>query len=179
MRKRVEVHVSDHMPQACPLPHETRRGFLSNLLMILGIVAGYGLGLLHFLRYLVPLHRKTPRRELFAGTLAELPVGSSRTLKDLRGEGITLARVADVPDDPARGFRALSSVCPHLGCKVHWESANNRFFCPCHNGVFNKDGIAVSGPPAHEKKNLSTFEVKVNKDNGWVYVLVSGEAGHA
>ena len=174
--------MAETSPSACPLdrspPSPARRGFLANTLMIVGVVAGYGLGLLHFVQYLIPLRRKAARRELFAGTLDELPIGASRRLKDLRGEEITLARVAEDRDDPAKGFRALSSICPHLGCKVHWESANNRFFCPCHNGVFDKDGIAVSGPPAKEKKNLSTFEVRVNKDNGWVYVMVSGEGSY-
>lgn len=146
--------------------------------MLGGVVAGYGLGLFHFVQYLVPLRRKTPRREMFVGTLADLKVGSSITVRDPRGEEIALARVADNREDPASGFKALSSICPHLGCKVHWDPGRGEFLCPCHNGVFDKDGIAVSGPPAKEKKNLSTFEVRVNKEAGWVYVMVSGEGDH-
>ena len=44
-----------------------RRGFLASVLMWLGVAAGYGLGLKHFLEYLVPLGAKTRYRELFVG----------------------------------------------------------------------------------------------------------------
>lgn len=37
--------------------------------------------------------------------------------------------------------------CTHLGCAYHWESSKNQFLCPCHAGVFAKDGSVVSGPP--------------------------------
>ena len=45
-------------------------------------------------------------------------------------------------------FEAYSSTCPHLGCRVHWESEEGNFFCPCHRGVFDERGVGVSGPPA-------------------------------
>lgn len=154
----------------------TRRGFAATILMIVGLVAGYGLGAIHFFRYLVPLGRKGRRRELFVGTLREFQVGTSKTIRDPRGEGIALTRVSKNENNPAAGFKALSSTCPHLGCRVHWEGANERFFCPCHNGVFDKDGIATDGPPAKEGKNLSTYEVRVNAENGWVYVMVTEPA---
>jgi Rieske Fe-S protein len=28
-----------------------------------------------------------------------------------------------------------------------WIAEQQEFFCPCHNGVFSKDGAVVSGPP--------------------------------
>lgn len=140
--------------------------------MIAGVVAGYGLGAWHFFRYLVPLRRKVRTREMFVGTLDGLPVGSSLTVRDPRGAEIAVARVAERPDDPAAGFRALSGKCPHLGCRVFWEPANDRFFCPCHNGVFDPNGVAIEGPPAKENKNLSSYEVRVTPHNGAVFVLV-------
>jgi len=45
---------------------------------------------------------------------------------------------------------ALSPTCKHLGCTVGWNSdeANpNHFFCPCHNGLYTKDGTNVPGTP--------------------------------
>lgn len=171
--------MSDLSNQHCPIDRgndaPSRRGFVSTALMIGGVAAGYGLGLWNFLQYLVPLRRHTPKREMFVGTLADLKLGASITVKDPRGEEIALARVADDRENPAAGFKALSSKCPHLGCRVHWDAGKGEFICPCHNGVFDKNGIAVSGPPAKEKKNLSTFEVRVNKENGWVSIMVSGE----
>lgn len=45
---------------------------------------------------------------------------------------------------------ALSPVCKHLGCNVDWntDAANpEHFFCPCHNGLYTKDGTNVPGTP--------------------------------
>ncbi|WP_077213789.1 ubiquinol-cytochrome c reductase iron-sulfur subunit [Bacillus dakarensis] len=45
---------------------------------------------------------------------------------------------------------ALSPVCKHLGCTVAWntDDANpDHFFCPCHNGLYTKDGTNVPGTP--------------------------------
>lgn len=151
----------------------SRRSLVAGALMVLGIVAGYGAGLWQFFQYLVPLGSSRRMRPMFIGTLAQFPPGSSITVSDPRGEEIVVARPSDDPDDPARGFKALSSVCPHLGCKVHWEAANGHFLCPCHQGIFDKSGAAVSGPPAKEGQDLSTFDVVVNSQTGWVFVMVS------
>lgn len=142
--------------------------------MIVGVLAGYGTGLRHFFKYLVP-RRGGQFREMFVGPIDELPVGTAVTVTDPRGQDIVIARQKDDPDSPSRGFKALSSKCPHLGCKVHWEAPKGRFFCPCHAGVFNKDGIAIEGPPAKENRNLSTFDVRVDSDTGWVFVMVRRE----
>ncbi|MBD7936078.1 ubiquinol-cytochrome c reductase iron-sulfur subunit [Cytobacillus sp. Sa5YUA1] len=45
---------------------------------------------------------------------------------------------------------ALSPVCKHLGCTVNWngDKANeNHFYCPCHGGLYTKDGTNVPGTP--------------------------------
>ena len=56
---------------------------------------------------------------------------------------------------------ALSSVCPHLGCQVHWEAPKNRFLCPCHNGTFNAEGAPTGGPPKDAGQALLQFPIKV------------------
>ncbi|WP_313798504.1 ubiquinol-cytochrome c reductase iron-sulfur subunit [Cytobacillus sp.] len=45
---------------------------------------------------------------------------------------------------------ALSPVCKHLGCVVNWEgdaSKPEHFYCPCHGGLYTKDGTNVPGTP--------------------------------
>jgi cytochrome b6-f complex iron-sulfur subunit len=42
---------------------------------------------------------------------------------------------------------AFSAVCTHLGCIVQWEKAERVFFCPCHAGKFNANGVQAVGPP--------------------------------
>jgi cytochrome b6-f complex iron-sulfur subunit len=140
--------------------------------MLAGIVVGYGAGALHFFKYLVPLRQGRRERDLFVGTLAEFPVGRSVGVKDNRGQEIAITRLADVRDDPAAGFRALSTKCPHLGCRAYWDTAKQHFRCPCHEGIFDREGRAVSGPPAAEGKDLKTYEVRVDRGTGWVIVRV-------
>jgi len=153
-----------------------RRGAVATLLMFAGVIVGYGTGAWEFFKYLVPLRGGSNRREMFVGTLADFPVGASRNIRDPRGQEIAITRLTDGGGDPAEGFKALSTKCPHLGCSIHWEDANQRFRCPCHEGIFDKEGRAVSGPPAAENKDLSTYVVRVERQNGWIFVMVPEEA---
>lgn len=165
-------------PETTAPPGDSRRGFVSWILMFVGIAGGYGLGALHFFRYLVPLRRERKRREMFIGTLDALPLGATRTVRDPAGQEIIIARVADSPGHPPGDFQALSTKCPHLGCKVHWEAGKDRFRCPCHEGIFDKNGKAIAGPPAQEGKNLLRYEVRVNSKSRSVFVMVAAESAH-
>ena len=42
------------------------------------------------------------------------------------------------------GFKALSALCPHLGCVI---TSNVRGFrCPCHGSTFDSHGTVLGGP---------------------------------
>lgn len=64
---------------------------------------------------------------------------------------------------------ALSPVCKHLGCVVNWNSDKknqNKFFCPCHYGLYEKDGMNVPGTPP-----LAPLDVYPTKEkDGLLYV---------
>ncbi|HLO34005.1 MAG TPA: ubiquinol-cytochrome c reductase iron-sulfur subunit, partial [Anaerolineales bacterium] len=60
-----------------------------------------------------------------------------------------------------RDFIAMSNVCTHLGCRVRWIAEKNNFICPCHNGVFDKEGKVLAGPPP---RPLNRYQVKVEND---------------
>jgi Rieske Fe-S protein len=62
-------------------------------------------------------------------------------------------------DREGSGYRALSATCAHLGCRVHWEAAQKQFVCPCHGGVYDRDGNVVAGPPP---RGLERLNVRVN-----------------
>lgn len=58
---------------------------------------------------------------------------------------------------------ALSPVCKHLGCMVDWNTNKdepNRFFCPCHMGMYEKDGKNVPGTPPSAPLDVYPYKEK-------------------
>ena len=51
---------------------------------------------------------------------------------------------------------ALSSVCPHLGCAIDYDSAAGSFKCPCHKSAFSIDGQRQDGPSPRDLDPLPT-----------------------
>ncbi len=50
--------------------------------------------------------------------------------------------ISSTPD----GLIALSSLCTHQGCPVHWQSDAKTFLCPCHGAEFSNTGDALHRP---------------------------------
>ena len=100
---------------------------------------------------------------------ANLSVGDSILFRGPSGEQINVTRQARSggTDD----FIALSSTCPHLGCQVYWEAQNERYFCPCHNGTFDLQGVGTGGPPGDAGQSLPRYDLKV--ENGMLFIGVS------
>ncbi len=121
-----------------------------------GLTAGYGTFASLAVRYAFPTDVETPW--LYVAPATELDPGESLVFESPVGVKLTIARRlgGNESADPAEQFIALSSICPHLGCRVHWEPHNKRFFCPCHNGVFDPEGKPVSGPPKSAEQELRT-----------------------
>jgi succinate dehydrogenase/fumarate reductase iron-sulfur protein len=44
-------------------------------------------------------------------------------------------------------IEAISERCSHRGCRVNWDEPTGEFQCPCHKGVFDREGVPISGPP--------------------------------
>jgi Rieske Fe-S protein len=120
--------------------------------MALGMAVSYGTAALFALRYLTPNRRPRTWRA-YAGGVRDIPVGGSKTYTAPDGRKVVITNTG-------QGFVALSDVCPHLGCKVHWEEASQRFFCPCHGGAFDAQGVATAGPPAKAGQRLARYEIE-------------------
>jgi Rieske Fe-S protein len=135
--------------------------------MGLGLVGGYGALASIAVRYLFP-SRPEPRGWLFAVEVARVRPGGSVPYTTPSGESVIITRQGE--GEEASDFIALSSTCPHLGCRVHWEPQHDRFFCPCHNGTFDPNGQATGGPPKTAGQNLSRYRLKV--ENGLLLINV-------
>ena len=42
---------------------------------------------------------------------------------------------------------ALSNICTHMQCGVHWNQQLQQFLCPCHGGLYDINGVNIGGPP--------------------------------
>ncbi|WP_373047465.1 FAD-dependent oxidoreductase [Vulgatibacter sp.] len=79
-----------------------------------------------------------------------VPPSEVRSLDEVpRGEGrlvrLGVERLAVYRSDEG-GLQAVSPVCTHLGCYVHWNSGERSWDCPCHGSRFDTAGEVIHGP---------------------------------
>jgi glycine/D-amino acid oxidase-like deaminating enzyme/nitrite reductase/ring-hydroxylating ferredoxin subunit len=48
--------------------------------------------------------------------------------------------------DPEGKLFAVSPVCTHMKCRVHWNNVEKSWDCPCHGSRFAPDGAVIEGP---------------------------------
>ncbi len=150
---------------------QDRKSFLSSLVMAGGLTAGYGFFVAYAVKMFMSGH--DPKKAWLYVTEAEkVPKGATINYISPIGETAIITRLAEKGE--ADEFVALSDVCPHLGCRVHWEPAQNRFLCPCHNGQFDRSGRPLAGPPKDANQYLTRYPVKV--ENGLLYIQVAIES---
>ena len=162
--------------ESCPVDGnrsdgKDRRSFIarfSSLWMGLGLVSGYGYFASIILRFLYPSRQTNAKDKSwqFVTDLGSIKQGDSLTFISPAGEKAVITRMNMKGD--ASDFIALSSVCPHLGCQVHWEANKNRYFCPCHGGAFDPSGKATAGPPKAAGQSFPRFTLKV--ENNLLYI---------
>ena len=131
-----------------------------------GLIAGYGTFFGYAGRFLYPA-ADARTAWMFVTDVASMEPGASLSYRTPGGASVVVTRQAD------DRFLALSSTCPHLGCQVHWEASKERFFCPCHNGTFDKEGKGTGGPPGDAGQSLLQYPLKV--ENGLLYIEVPVE----
>jgi glycine/D-amino acid oxidase-like deaminating enzyme/nitrite reductase/ring-hydroxylating ferredoxin subunit len=71
--------------------------------------------------------------------LADIEPGEGEVLS-LDGERLAVYRNANGE------LSALSPVCTHLGCNVHWNTTEKSWDCPCHGSRFDPHGRVLNGP---------------------------------
>jgi quinol---cytochrome c reductase iron-sulfur subunit, bacillus type len=72
---------------------------------------------------------------------------------------------SDKPGAKVMPYVAISTRCAHLGCPVRYVQASEKFICPCHGGVYGKQGQVDGGPPV---RPLDRFYTKA--EGGRVFI---------
>jgi Rieske Fe-S protein len=65
------------------------------------------------------------------------------------------------------GVVAFSRRCTDLGCLVSWDKRREQFICPCHQGVYDKTGRNIAGPPP---RPLDRFDIVKRGDQLYVNI---------
>ena len=76
-----------------------------------------------------------------AMTRAEVDVPRPDSSRALREKGVYVWRVS------GEAIVVFSRNCTDLSCPVTYDPGSECFFCPCHGGIFAKDGERLAGPP--------------------------------
>lgn len=166
------MNLETEKTESCPIDGNNsngkdRRSFIarfSGCWMGLGLASGYGYFASVIVRFLYPSSQSASKNKSwqFVAVLSSFKQGDSLTFISPAGDKAVITRMNMKGDET--DFIALSSVCPHLGCQVHWESNNNRFFCPCHAGEFDSKGNPTAGPPKAAGQTLPQFTLKVENE---------------
>ncbi len=150
----------------------SRRSFLALATWAIGGVISIGIGI-PAIEYLIgPSLKKANKTEwirISSASKVEVDTPTLFKVKITRQVGWTVNEeelAVYILTSNGRDFIALSNTCTHLGCKIRWISDKGQFFCPCHNGVFNKDGQVVAGPPP---RPLDRYQIKV--EDGQLYIM--------
>lgn len=129
-----------------------RRGFLAAVTWLIGgaVAVAYAIPGIGYL--IGPAFKKRTERWLPLGATSKVELGQPTLFKvnvEKQTGWITDHQeiAAYVLTEDGRDYIAMSNVCTHLGCHVRWVEENGQFYCPCHNGIFDRGGNVVSGPP--------------------------------
>jgi len=143
-----------------------RRNFLIRISMGIAGIAVTATALPVVSAFLAPLLNKKEEQWRNVGALADFEVGQTKLVRfeDADPEswnGADARTAAWIRRNATNNFTAFSANCTHLGCPVRWEADAELFMCPCHGGVYYKDGTVASGPPP---KSLPQYPVRVYHD---------------
>ena len=157
---------------APPEPNDLdRRRLLARLGILVGSVSAAIVGI-PSIAFLLGL-RKAPEVWRSLGAADSFQIGQTVEVSFLDSSplpwsGVTAKTAAWLRRESPEQFIAFAINCTHLGCPVRWLPNADLFMCPCHGGVFYKDGAVASGPPP---KPLVTYPVRVR--DGMVEILTS------
>lgn len=150
-----------------------RRKLLVRLSVVLGCAGAALVGVPVGGFLLAPLFESVARKWRGVGAVDKFQNGSTVEVKfedasSVAWAGVTGQTGAWLRRETDGQFVAFAINCTHLGCPVRWLQQAELFMCPCHGGVYYKDGTVAAGPPP---KPLTKYPVRIN--GGQVEILTT------
>jgi Rieske Fe-S protein len=71
--------------------------------------------------------------------LADVAPGEGKIV-EVEGQKVAVFR------EESGACHAVSPVCTHMGCHVHWNRAERSWDCPCHGARYSPTGKVLNGP---------------------------------
>ncbi len=143
----------------------SRKNFFMKIALALGSVTALIIAIPVVGALLAPLLEGKEDEWRKVGLVSDFAAGTTKLVSFINSDpkpyaGVTARSAAWLRKDSDNKFTAFSVNCTHLGCPVRWEATAELFMCPCHGGVYYKDGTVASGPPP---KELTQYPVRVFK----------------
>ena len=151
----------------------SRRGFVAGGVALVGTVISAVVGLPAIGYVVSPALKKGGGDEwITLGPMSALEPGvptpfSFSVNREVAWRRARINRTVYAITEDGLNVAVFSDACTHLSCKVHWEEGRSAFVCPCHDGVFDKQGNVVSGPPPEP---LHHFQTQIENDQLMIYV---------
>lgn len=144
-----------------------RRKFLVRITLLAGAIPAAIVSVPIFGALLGPLLQRQRQVWRKVANVSEINIGETKLISYVNADplpwaGVTAKSAAWLRRESEEKFIAFSANCSHLGCPVRWEDKAQLFMCPCHGGVYYKDGAVAAGPPP---KPLTQIEVRINKND--------------
>jgi menaquinol-cytochrome c reductase iron-sulfur subunit len=141
----------------------SRRDFMKIVIASIGVVISAAIGLPAIAYIVGPALKQGADTWIRLGSVSKVELNNPtlfKTILETQTGWISSQEElsAYILTENGQDFVVMSNVCTHLGCRVRWIPDKQGFYCPCHNGVFDKNGTVVSGPPP---RPLDRFENKV------------------
>jgi Rieske Fe-S protein len=125
----------------------SRRAFLNSL--IGGWLAALGAAFISpLVKYIVPPTREPDQ--------VSLPLADVKDLDANAVQGFAWGNKPGLLKKTEDGaYIAFVGVCTHLDCNVSFVPAQRRFYCACHEGWYDENGLNVAGPPPAPLRRLA------------------------
>ena len=140
-----------------------RRGFLTKITFAIGGFIGTVLAFPLITSMLDPVTRKKSSTWRNVGNLEDFKEGQTKMVSfenssPYQWSGKIARSAAYIRREENNKLTAFSVNCAHLGCPVRWEEKAELFLCPCHGGVYYRDGSRAAGPPP---RGLYTYPIRI------------------